>query len=83
MPRPPIGTVAEFTSDVAAKQDAASPELRRAIDSLARPQLERLMQLHADTMRTVNTSTVDQDIQTARELLRHGRLQEAEALVCG
>ena len=46
-----IGTVAEFRSDVAAKQDAASPELRRAIDSLARPQLERLMQLHADTMR--------------------------------
>jgi hypothetical protein len=46
-----IGTVAEFTSDVAAKQDAASPELRLAIDSLARPQLERLTRLHADTMR--------------------------------
>jgi hypothetical protein len=47
----PIGTVAEFTSDVAAKQEAASSELRLAIDSLARPQLERLMRLHADTMR--------------------------------
>jgi hypothetical protein len=46
----PIGTVAEFKSDVAAKQDAASPELRRAIDALARPQLERLMRLHAATM---------------------------------
>jgi hypothetical protein len=46
----PVGSVAEFTSDVAAKQDAASAELRRAIDSLARPQLERLMQLHAATM---------------------------------
>jgi hypothetical protein len=46
----PVGAVAEFKPDVAAKQDAASPELRRAIDSLARPQLERLMQLHADTM---------------------------------
>jgi hypothetical protein len=46
-----IGAVTEFRSDVAAKQDAASPELRRAIDSLARPQLERLIQLHADIMR--------------------------------
>ena len=46
----PIGTAAEFTSDIAAKQDAASPELRQAIDSLARPHLERLMLLHADTM---------------------------------
>jgi hypothetical protein len=47
----PVGTVAEFTSDVAAKQEAASPELRRALDSFARPQLERLTRLHADTMR--------------------------------
>jgi hypothetical protein len=47
----PIGTVAAFTSDAAAKQGAASPDLRRAIESLARPQLERLMRLHADTMR--------------------------------
>ena len=45
-----VGTVAEFTPDVAAKQDAASPELRHAIDALARPQLQRLLQLHADTM---------------------------------
>lgn len=47
----PIGTVAAFTPDAAAKQKAASPELRLAIDSIARPQLERLMRLHADTMR--------------------------------
>ena len=47
----PIGSVAEFRSDVAAKQDAASAELRRAIDAFARPQLERLARLHADTMR--------------------------------
>jgi hypothetical protein len=47
----PIGTVAEFTSDVAAKQEAATPALRLSIDSLARPQLERLTRLHADTMR--------------------------------
>lgn len=46
-----IGTIAQFTSDAAAKQDAASPELRRAIDAFARPELERLMRLHADTMR--------------------------------
>jgi hypothetical protein len=46
----PVGAVTEFTSDAAAKQDAASAELRRAIDSLARPQLERLTQLHAATM---------------------------------
>jgi hypothetical protein len=46
----PVGTSAEFTSDALAKQQAASPKLRLAIDSLARPQLERLRQLHADTM---------------------------------
>lgn len=46
-----ISTNAEFKSDAAAKQDAASPELRLAVDALARPQLERLMRLHADTMR--------------------------------
>jgi hypothetical protein len=45
-----IGTATPFRSDVASKQGAASPELRRAIDSLARPQLERLLRLHADTM---------------------------------
>ncbi|HEV8330811.1 MAG TPA: hypothetical protein VGQ22_05300 [Steroidobacteraceae bacterium] len=45
-----IGTAAEFKSDVASKQGAASAELRRAIDSLARPQLERLLRLHAATM---------------------------------
>jgi hypothetical protein len=46
-----IGASAEFRSDAASKQSAASMELRRAIDSLARPQLERLLRLHADTMR--------------------------------
>jgi hypothetical protein len=46
-----IGATAEFRSDVASKQSAASPQLRRAVDSLARPQLERLLRLHADTMR--------------------------------
>jgi hypothetical protein len=45
-----IGTVAEFKSDAASKQRAASTELRRAIDSFARPQLERLARLHAATM---------------------------------
>ena len=47
----PIGTATEFTSDVAAKQEAASPAPRRAIESLALPQLERLRQRHTDTMR--------------------------------
>jgi hypothetical protein len=46
----PVGAVAEFTSDAAAKQQAASAELRQAVDSFARPQLERLTRLHADTM---------------------------------
>ncbi len=46
----PVGTVADFASDAAVKQRAASAELRQAIDSLARPQLERLIRLHADTM---------------------------------
>ena len=46
-----LGATSEFRSDIAAKQDAASPKLRQAIETLARPQLERLMRLHADTMR--------------------------------
>jgi len=46
----PVGAPTQFTSDVAAKQQAASAELRQAIDALARPQLERLMRLHAATM---------------------------------
>jgi hypothetical protein len=46
-----IGASAEFKSDVARKQEAASAQLRRAIDALARPQLERLLRLHAATMR--------------------------------
>jgi hypothetical protein len=46
-----LGTASDFTSDVASKQGAASAALRRAIDSFARPQLERLVRLHAATMR--------------------------------
>ena len=43
----PLGRAAEFVPDAATKQAAASAELRRAIDSFARPQLERLVRLHA------------------------------------
>ncbi len=45
-----IGAVAEFKSDSSEKRASASPELRLAIDSLARPQLERLLRLHAATV---------------------------------
>jgi hypothetical protein len=41
-----LGQRAEFVPDAAAKQAAASAELHRAIDLLARPQLERLVRLH-------------------------------------
>ena len=41
-----LGQRAEFVPDAAAKQAAASAELRRAIDLFARPQLERLVRLH-------------------------------------
>ncbi len=47
----PLGRPMEFVSDVATKQAAASPELRRAIEALGRPHLERLRMLHASTMR--------------------------------
>ena len=40
------GQRVEFVPDAAAKQAAASAELRRAIDLFARPQLERLVRLH-------------------------------------
>lgn len=43
----PIGKASEFVSDTALKRRAASPELRRAIDACARPQLQRLVRLHA------------------------------------
>ena len=46
-----LGTVAAFKPDIASKQGAASAQLRHAIDLLARPQLERLLRRHADTMR--------------------------------
>jgi hypothetical protein len=39
----PLGKPAAFVPDAATKQAAASPELRRAIDAFARPELERLM----------------------------------------
>lgn len=45
-----VGSASEFKSDASAKQEAASPALRRAIDLFARPQLERLTQLHAATI---------------------------------
>jgi hypothetical protein len=43
----PIGSSREFAPDAATKQAAVSVELRRAIDALARPHLERLVRLHA------------------------------------
>jgi hypothetical protein len=41
------GRSTEFASDAAAKQAAATAALRLAIDTFARPQLERLVGLHA------------------------------------
>ena len=43
----PLGSSREFAPDAATKQATASPELRQAIDAFARPQLERLVKLHA------------------------------------
>ncbi len=43
----PVGGPSAFVPDSTAKQAAASDELRRAIDSWARPPLERLVRLHA------------------------------------
>lgn len=43
----PLGSDREFAPDEATKQAAASLELRRAIDTFARPHLERLVRLHA------------------------------------
>jgi hypothetical protein len=43
----PPGKSPEFASDTAAKQAAATAALRLAIDTFARPQLERLVGLHA------------------------------------
>ena len=43
----PIGRPSNFLPDAAAKQAAASVELRAAIDKWTRPHLERLMRLHA------------------------------------
>ena len=42
----PIGRPRKFAGDAADKQAAASAELRRAIDSFARPALDRLTALH-------------------------------------
>jgi len=44
----PVGKATEFSSDAATKQAAASAALRLAIDTFARPQLERLVRLHAE-----------------------------------
>lgn len=43
----PIGRPQKFAADAAAKQAAASEELRRAIDTFARPAFDRLKALHA------------------------------------
>jgi hypothetical protein len=43
----PVGKAAEFSSDAATKQAAASASLRQAIEAFARPPLERLERLHA------------------------------------
>ncbi len=51
----PVGQVAEFASDAAAKQAAASAGLRQAIEAFANPPLERLEGLHAQR-RKVRTS---------------------------
>ena len=42
----PVGKAQEFAPDAATKQAAASTGLRQAIDSFARPQLERLRKPH-------------------------------------
>ena len=43
----PVGENPQFQSDAVAKQAAASPELRQAVDSWSRPQLARLMRSHS------------------------------------
>ncbi len=43
----PLGKAAAFTSDIAAKQAAASSELRQAIATFATPRLAELEKLHA------------------------------------
>jgi hypothetical protein len=45
----PAGKGAEFSSDAATKQAAASPALRQAIETFARPPLLRLEKLHGLT----------------------------------
>ena len=42
----PLGKAAAFVPDAATKQAAATPKLRRAIDTLARPSLEQLKKRH-------------------------------------
>jgi hypothetical protein len=43
----PVGKAVEFAGDATAKQAAASAGLREAIESFARPPLQRLQELHA------------------------------------
>jgi hypothetical protein len=45
----PVGRPVKFEGDADAKRAAASDELRRAIDAVARPAIERLRSLHAAT----------------------------------
>jgi len=42
----PVGTTPEFAQDSAMKQAAASAGLRLAVNSIARPELEKLRSLH-------------------------------------
>jgi hypothetical protein len=46
----PLGKTATFGSDVAAKQAAASTELRRAVEAFARPRLAELERLHGKSL---------------------------------
>jgi hypothetical protein len=43
----PVGKAAEFASDAAKKQAAASTQLRQAIDAFARAPLDQLLRVHA------------------------------------
>ncbi len=53
----PMGKALAFASDAAAKQAAASPALRQAIDAFARPPLQRLESLHAQRGRVCSSQS--------------------------
>jgi hypothetical protein len=52
-----MGKALAFASDAAAKQAAASPALRQAIDAFARPPLQRLESLHAQRGRVCSSQS--------------------------